>query len=92
MMSSDGCSTRQSMYSEKMAPLKTADSSGPCSSERFLPEVVAHRFLVGFRDSEEHPDDPHRHLRAEVADEIEAAGTDERIQQLHAELTDRGLE
>ena len=38
------------------------------------------------------PIDAHRHLRAEVGDEVEAAGTDERIEALRAELADLRLE
>ena len=36
--------------------------------------------LVGLGDAEQHADDPHRHLGAEVGDEVEAVGPDERVE------------
>ena len=47
--------------------------------------LVAHRDLVLLGDAEQHADDPHRHLRAEVGDEVEAAGADERVEAAGAE-------
>ena len=57
-----------------------------------LVDAVAERLLVLFGDAEEHADRPHRHLRAEVADEVEAAGADERIEAARAELADLRLD
>ena len=50
-----------------------------------LVDAVAERLLVLFGDAEQHADRAHRHLGAEILDEVEAAGADERIQALRAE-------
>ena len=47
-------------------------------------DFLAYRFLVLFGNAEQHADDAHRHLRAEIRDEVEAAGADERIETSHA--------
>ena len=57
-----------------------------------LVELLADRFLVLLRDAEQHADRPHRHRRAEVTHEVEAARTDERIERAGAELADLGLD
>ena len=54
--------------------------------------VVTDRGLVRLRDPEEHADDPHRHLRAEIPDEVEPVGADERIEARDAVGTDLVLE
>ena len=54
--------------------------------------VVADRLLVLLGDAEQHADHPHRHLRAEVGDEVEAVGADERVEAVGAELADLRLE
>ena len=75
-MSSDGCSARQSMYSANCSPLGEAvrhlHRLAGLGAE-VLVDPVADRLLVLLRDAEQHPDDAHRHLRAEVGDEVEAA-------------------
>ena len=55
-------------------------------------EVLAHLFLVGVGDAEEHADGLHRHLGAEVGDEIEAAGIHERIERGDTERSDLRLD
>ena len=57
-----------------------------------LVEVVPDRLLVLLRDTEQHPDDPHRHELAQVRDEIEAARADEGVERLRAEGPHLGLE
>jgi hypothetical protein len=47
---------------------------------------VADGLLVGLRDAEQHADRAHRHLRAEVLDEVEAAGAHEGVEAVGAEL------
>ena len=54
--------------------------------------VVADHLLVVLGDAEQHADHLHRHLRAEVGDEVEPAGADQRIQALRAEFADLGLQ
>ena len=54
--------------------------------------MFADVLLVLLRDPEEHADHAHRHLRAEVGHEVEAAGTDERVEAVDAELADLRLE
>ena len=49
-------------------------------------DAVEQGLLVLLGDAEEHPDRAHRHLGAEVADEVEPAGADERIERAGAEL------
>src|SRR5207302_6254133 len=46
-----------------------------------LVDEVAYLLLLGFGDPEQHADDAHRHLRAEVAHEIERAAADQRIEE-----------
>jgi hypothetical protein len=53
--------------------------------------VVSPAF-IGFPDSEQHADHLHRHLRAQILDEVEPPSADERVQRLRAELTDLGLQ
>ena len=48
--------------------------------------------LIGFGDTEQHADDPHRHLRGELGDEVEPFGADKRIEELRAEGPDRVLQ
>ena len=43
-------------------------------------EPVADDLLVLLGDTEEHPDRAHRHLGAEVGDEVESPGADQRVQ------------
>ena len=50
------------------------------------------RLLVGLGDAEQHADHPHRHLGAEVGDEVERAGPDERVEAAGAELADLRFE
>src|SRR4051794_16389888 len=45
-----------------------------------LVHPVADGGLVGLRDPEQHADHPHRHLPAEVLDEVEGLGADERVE------------
>ena len=83
MMSSEGCSARQSMYSANCSPLtKSSDTSIglPGLGAEVRVDPVADRLLVLLGDAEQHADHPHRHLRAEVGDEVEAAGADERVE------------
>ena len=54
--------------------------------------TVANLFLIGLRDAEQHADRSHRHLRAEIRDEVEPAGADEGIESPSAELADLRLE
>ena len=54
--------------------------------------LVAYRDLVGFRDAEQHADDPHRHDRRQLGDDVEAARTDERVEDADAELAHLVLE
>ena len=49
---------------------------------------VAHRDLLGFRDTQQHADHPHRHLLAEVVDEVESSRTHQGIQAPPGELAD----
>ena len=46
--------------------------------------VVADRCLVGLGDAEQHADHLHRHLRAEVGDEVELPVADQRVEALRA--------
>src|SRR5204863_7215965 len=55
-------------------------------------DAVADRLLILLGYPEEHADRAHRHLRAEVGDEIEAARTDERVKRPGAELPHLGLD
>ena len=55
-------------------------------------DVLADLVLVLLRDTEEHADHPHRHLRAEVRHEVEPAGADERVEARRAQLPDLGFE
>ena len=48
--------------------------------------VLAHVLLVLHGDAEQHTDHPHRHPGAEIADEVEAVGADERIEDLGAQV------
>jgi hypothetical protein len=57
-----------------------------------LVELVAEELLVVFGDAEQHPDGAHGHLRTQVGDEVEAAGTHHRIEAPCAELAHLGLE
>ena len=55
-------------------------------------DPVADGLLVLLGDAEEHADRAHRHLGAEVGDEVEAAGAHERVEAAGAELADLRLE
>jgi hypothetical protein len=44
--------------------------------------------LILLGNAEQHPDDLHRHLRAEVAHEVEPAGADQRVKTACGELAD----
>jgi hypothetical protein len=44
--------------------------------------------LVGLGDAEQHADHPHRHLGADLGDEVEAVGADERVEGALAEPAD----
>src|SRR5262245_8950174 len=57
-----------------------------------LVDAIADRFLVLFGDAEQHADRAHGHLRAQIADEVEAAGADQRIEAARAEGADLGFE
>ena len=65
---------------------------GSPGSVRSLESVVADSLLICFRDAEQHPDDSHRHLRAEVRDEVEVPGADQRVKATGAELPYLGFE
>ena len=49
-------------------------------------------FLVFLGNPEQHADHPHRHLRAEVADEVETVAADKGIQTVSTEFADLGFE
>ncbi len=57
-----------------------------------LVDPVPQGDLVRLGDAEEHPDGPHRHLRAELRDDVEAVGTDERVERPGAERPDVGFD
>ncbi len=87
--SSDGLSRRQSMYVAEVVAeqdaaiaLRAAPSSPRAQAGV---EAVADRLLVGLGDAEQHPDRAHRHLGAEVGDEVEAACAHERVEAGRAE-------
>ena len=65
-----------------------ADLGVPAACE----EVIADGLLVALGHSEEHADDAHRHLRAEVGDEVEPTRGHERIQKPRTQVPDVGLE
>ena len=50
--------------------------------------AVAGLFLIGLGDAEKHSDRSHRDLLPEIGDEVETAGTDERIENASAKLSD----
>ncbi len=54
--------------------------------------VVADHLLVVLGDTEKRADHLHRHLRAEIGDEVEPVGTDQRIEALRTVVTDHRLE
>src|SRR6202007_1466195 len=54
--------------------------------------LVADEFLVVLGDAEQHADDLHGHLRAEVGDEVDVSRSDQRIQRLRAEVADLRLQ
>ena len=83
-MSSDGLSARQSMYCREdlagvEAVLGARHRLAGLGAHRFV-GVVPDRLLVFLGDAEQHADHPHRHLRAEILDEVEAPGADERVE------------
>ena len=49
-------------------------------------DAVTNLLLVGLRNAEQQSDDPHGHLRAEIADEIEPFGVAQRVERVRAEL------
>ena len=53
---------------------------------------LADRLLIGLGDPEQHPDRPHRHLRAQIRDEVEPARAHQRVEGLRAELPDLRLD
>ena len=55
-------------------------------------DLVADGLLVLVGHAQQHPDDAHRHHRAEVADEVEAPAPDVRIEAVRAELADLRLQ
>ena len=57
-----------------------------------LVDAVAERLLVLLGDAEQHADRAHRHLGAEVGDEVEAAAADQRVEAAGAELAHLGLD
>ena len=77
MMSSDGCSARQSMYASNCAPsdeaLRHVHRLALLGAEVAV-DAVADGLLVLLGHAEQHPDHAHRHHGAEVGDEVEAAG------------------
>ena len=83
MMSSDGCSARQSMYSANCSPstklVRHLHRLAGFGAEVAV-TAVADGLLVRLGDAEEHADDPHGHLGAEVGDDVEAVGADERVE------------
>ena len=54
--------------------------------------LVPDRLLVLLGDAEQHADGPHRHLGAEVGDEVESARSDQRVEAAGAELPDLRLD
>ena len=54
--------------------------------------VLDHVLLIGLGDTEQHSDDPHRHLSAEVLDEVEAPRPDEWVKAAGGELPDLGFQ
>ena len=95
MMSSDGCSTRQSTYSANMSPRREAlvavHRLAGLGAEVGV-DLVPHRLLVLLGDAQQHPDHAHRHLGAEVTDEVEPTGPDEWVERVGAELAHLRLE
>ena len=69
-------------------PCSAAFMGLPASVRSLRVAVVADEFLVVLGDAEQHADDLHRHLRAQVGDEVELARADQRIQALSAEVAD----
>ena len=57
-----------------------------------LVDVVPDRLLVLLGDAEQHPDGAHGDLAAEVGDEVETAGADQRVQLAGREGADLGLD
>ncbi len=55
-------------------------------------DLVAHRFLIGLGDAEQHADGAHGHLRAEVGDEVELAAAHQGVEAAGAELAELRLE
>ena len=96
MMSSDGCSARQSIYAAKISPVASPCSDAfiglPASVRSLRVGVVADEFLVVVRNAEQHADDLHRHLRAQVLDEVERAHFRPADPLPRAEFADLGLE
>ena len=54
--------------------------------------LLAHCDLVVDGDAEQHADDAHRHHRRQLGDDVEAAGTDERVEDADAVLAHLVLE
>ena len=54
--------------------------------------LVAHRGLVALGNAEQHPDDAHRHPLAQILDEVETIGADERVETRAAVLPHLVLE
>ena len=52
----------------------------PSSSRMPCVDLVTKGLLIVLGDSEQHPDDPHRHLGRQVVDEVESALCHERVQ------------
>ena len=75
---------------EDLAAEHVVSRLGLVAAERV--EVVAYRLALVVRNADEHADDPGRHDRAEVGGEVEAAGADQRIEQLGAHRPDLRLQ
>src|SRR6185312_4371920 len=65
--------------------------AAPLGAQRRV-AVVDVMLLIGFGDAEQHPDHPHRHLRAEIFDEVEPSGVYQRIEAACRELPDPRLQ
>src|SRR5437588_219227 len=55
-------------------------------------EAIPRRLLIFLGNAQQHADHPHRHLRTQVGDQVEPAGSDQRIQTAGAEFADLRFE
>ena len=83
------------MYSSNISPVTNPSDTfmgSPALVAEAPVDVVADGHLVVLGDAEQHADGAHGHLGAEVGDEVESAGPDERVEAVGAELPDLRLE